>query len=67
MFKGTVKFFSFGQRTGLLLIVILFQKKGANISKEQKDACDVVTTGINKNVITSADARRILRTAVGLK
>ena len=31
------KFFSFGQRTGLLSIVILFQKKGANISKEQKD------------------------------
>lgn len=31
------RFFSFGQRAGLLSIVILFQKKGANISNEQKD------------------------------
>ena len=48
-------------------IALLASMNVITLSKEQKDACDVVTTGINKNVITSADARRILRTAVGLK
>lgn len=31
------KYFSFGQRTGLLSIIILFIRKGANISQSQKD------------------------------
>ena len=37
------------------------------LTEAQKSACDVITTGADKNVITTADARRILRTAAGLK
>ena len=37
------------------------------LTEAQKNACDVVTTGADKNVITTADARRLLRTAAGLK
>lgn len=35
--KDVARYFSFGQRTGLLSIIILFLKKGANISNEQKN------------------------------
>lgn len=37
------------------------------LTAAQKSACDVITTGTDKNVITTADARRILRTAAGLR
>lgn len=37
------------------------------LTDAQKSACDVVTTGTDNNVITTADARRILRTAAGLR
>ncbi len=37
------------------------------LTAAQKSACDVVTTGADNNVITTADARNILRTAAGLK
>ncbi len=37
------------------------------LTKEQISAGDVITTGTDKNVITTADARRILRTVAGLK
>ena len=37
------------------------------LTAEQKTACDVEATGADKNVITTADARRLLRTAAGLK
>lgn len=37
------------------------------LTDSQKSACDVITTGADNNVITTADARRILRTAAGLK
>ena len=37
------------------------------LTAAQKSACDVVTTGADNNVITTADARKILRTAAGLR
>ena len=37
------------------------------LTDAQKSACDVVTTGTDNNVITTADARKILRTAAGLR
>lgn len=37
------------------------------LTEAQKSACDVITTGADNNVITTADARRILRTAAGLR
>lgn len=48
-------------------IALLASMNIITLTTAQKNACDVVTTGANKNIITSADARRILRTAVGLK
>lgn len=48
-------------------LALLASGKLITLTEAQKSACDVVTTGADKNVITTADARRILRTAAGLK
>lgn len=48
-------------------LALLASANLVKLTDAQKSACDVVTTGADKGVITTADARRILRTAAGLK
>lgn len=48
-------------------IALLASANLIKLTAEQKAACDVIATGTDKGVITTADARKILRTAAGLK
>ena len=48
-------------------IALLASANIVKLTDEQIKACDFVTTGTNKNVITTADTRAILRTAAGIK
>lgn len=48
-------------------LTLLASANLVKLTDAQKKTCDVVATGADKGVITTADARRILRTAAGLK
>ena len=48
-------------------IALLASANIVKLTDEQIKACDFVTTGTNKNVITTADTRAILRTVAGIK
>ncbi len=48
-------------------ITLLASANIITLTDEQKSACDVVTTGADNGVITTADARKLLRTVAGLK
>lgn len=48
-------------------IALLASVNIITLTSEQKIACDVVTTGDDNGVITTADARKLLRTAAKLK
>ena len=48
-------------------IALLASANIVKLTNEQIKACDFVTTGTNKNVITTADTRAILRTVAGIK
>ncbi|MBQ5884680.1 MAG: hypothetical protein IIW72_09135, partial [Clostridia bacterium] len=48
-------------------IALLASVNIVTLTSEQKSACDVVTTGVDNGVITTADARKALRVASGLE
>lgn len=48
-------------------IALLASANIVKLTDEQVKTCDFITTGADKNVITTADTRAILRTAAGIK
>jgi hypothetical protein len=48
-------------------IALLASANIVKLTDEQIKTCDFVTAGADKNVITTADTRAILRTAAGIK
>ena len=48
-------------------IALLASANIVKLTDEQVKACDFVTTGADKNVITTADARAILRSVAGIE